>query len=313
MDGLYGVAPERIFKASDLIDFSGCTVCGSGELQKLGSKSTIHPRSTFSVTLVRCRGCEHWSTSPLPTQELLVSLYGESSLSVLGEGWSDGVSSTNEVSSVASDDDWVVKSLRNSKPGKFLEIGPGSGALLRKMRSMGWDAFGVDLGDYAKGFQVVSSPNDLPADIKFDVLVFNDVLEHVTSPSDLLASYLPFLSEDAELFVGVPWSESKRAKVLKTSWEMVRPLGHLHYFSKASLGRVLDDAGFDVVSFETANIYDGYSKRLMFSIVSLAYGVLKPSRWKKIGARFGSAFDELKMFPGDPSGDQLRVKGKRRL
>lgn len=310
---LQNSASEQVFNKSDFISIDQCPACNSRKIENLGSRKTIHPQSSFSVSLIRCLSCEHWSTNPLPTAQLLTTLYSESSLSVLGEGWSEHITSLNEDDSIAPDNDWVVKGLLDTPPGNFLEIGPGDGSLLRKMRALGWNAFGVDLGEYAKGFQVVSSPDQLPDSIKFDVIVFKDVLEHVSTPKIILNSYLPNLTSDAKLFIGVPWSESKRAQTLQVSWEMVRPLGHLHYFSKQSIKTILKEVNFNVITTSTENIYGSYPRSLARSLASLAAALVFPSRWNTADKKLKRIIEELSIFPGDPAGDQLHIKAQREI
>ena len=313
MSASKNVEKEEKFSSSDFIEMHACPICESKDLKKIGDKSTIHPQSTFSVSLNSCNDCRHWSTNPMPNAKLLSRLYGEASLSVLGAGWSAEISSQNDDSSMVADDDWVVVGLSSIKPGNFLEIGPGDGSLLRKIRSLGWNAFGVDLGDYAKGFQVVSSSDQLPAGLKFDVIVFRDVLEHVADPSEVLEHYLSYLTDDAILFVSVPWSESKRAKQLSCDWEMVRPLGHLNYFSIKSLHWLLGKSCFVPVSTNTENIYGPYWRRMAVSAISMIYSIVSPSRWNFFGQRFKKLAQEISLFPGDPQGDQLHVISRRNM
>jgi hypothetical protein len=305
--------PERPFLASDFIQYKTCPICDSSLIERIGNEATIHPRSRFNVALMLCLNCEHWYTDPMPTPRLLASLYGESSLSVLGESWSEAVEISNADTSISRDSHWVVESLRKTEPGNFLEIGPGDGSLLRKMRALGWNSFGVDLGDYAKGFQVVSSPEQLPSSILFDAIIFQDVLEHVSNPYDVLRDYLPYLSSKAVLLMAVPWSESKRARRFRTSWEMVRPLGHLHYFSKSSARAVLESNGFEPLRFQIVNIYGSYFKSLVMSLAKLAYCIMRPSRWNTVNLRVRRVVGHVSIFPGDPIGDQLYVMAQRKI
>ncbi|HEY5993154.1 MAG TPA: class I SAM-dependent methyltransferase [Gallionellaceae bacterium] len=302
---------EEIFREADFVHFNCCPICESTQVENIGMTSTIHPNSRFSVSIMRCLNCRHWYTDPTPKPELLSRLYAESSLSVLGESWAKVVECSNQMDSVAPDSHWVVRSLSEVQPGNLLEVGPGDGSLLRKMRERGWNAFGVDLGRYASGFQVVSSPDQLPKSILFDVVIFQDVLEHTSSPSDVLSNYLDYLSPNAILFMTVPWSESKRAGLGKAGWEMVRPLGHLHYFSKQSASILLKSRGFEVLASETVNIYGSYPIELARSFLSVVYGSLRTSKWKSLYRRVRNFCRLLSLFPGDAAGDQLYLKAQR--
>lgn len=238
-----------------------CLVCGSPELEFVGNTFTIDTRSSFNVTIKKCQHCGHWMTDPMPSANLLAHLYRESSPAVLGENASDyqvSVQDRNISQKMAPDSNWIVNSLSEIEPSSVLEVGCGDGNLLRKFRSLGWDAYGVDMGTYAAGPQVVSSRQQLPTNKSFNVLVFQDVLEHLSDPKKELSEYMTLLAPNALLFIAVPWSESKRAQLAKTGWEMVRPLGHLHYFSTKSASLLFEAVGCAVHSWKVTNPFRYY-------------------------------------------------------
>jgi len=309
------VDAERSFSDSEFVQIDSCLICHSTNLEFIGTKQTIHPQSRFSVRIMRCRNCQHWHTDPMPKAELLSLLYSESSLSVLGKNWSSEIASNNRNEiTVAPDSDWIVSSLSQVNPGNFLEVGPGDGSLLRKMREVGWNAFGVDLGNYACGFQVVSSIIQLPQSVLYDAIVFRDVLEHVPDPREELTNYAGMLRQGTFLFMTVPWSESKRARFGRTDWEMVRPLGHLNYFSKKSARMLLESNKFQVLTMETINT-DGSSlfnqtKSLLKLVFRIIFRTLRPWKWKDLRNTASSMVIRIKCFP-DTAGDQLYIMARK--
>jgi len=52
---------------------------------------------------------------------------------------------------------------------------------------------------------------------------------------DLLESLSQRLVADGRLYCSFPNNESLRARIFKERWAMVRPIGHLHYFSCMSI------------------------------------------------------------------------------
>ncbi len=304
---------ERSFAESEFASIGDCPICRSTNLETVGTKATIHPRSRFSVQIKRCIDCHHWCTDPMPKAELLGALYAESSLSVLGENWASEVEANNRNETIASDSNWIVKNLSKVKPGNFLEVGPGEGRLLRKMGQLGWNPFGVDLGNYAGGFQVFSSINQLPESIQYDAIVFQDVLEHVSDPLHELSQYAERIKAGAILLMTVPWSESKKAKFGKTRWDMVRPLGHLHYFSKQSAKMLLESIGFEVLAMETVNT-DGslffQAKSLFRSALKVLFRTLRPSKWKDLRSSINNVVMLAVCFP-DNAGDQLYIRARK--
>ncbi len=98
----------------------------------------------------------------------------------------------------------------------------------------------VDLRVWAVGTQ------GLPAfDSKFDVVVLSHVLEHVPDDKRLLADVHSLMSPEGYLVVMVPledWSEIEH--------------GHVRAFDRATIRRVVEDAGFAVKGVRTDHSID---------------------------------------------------------
>ena len=285
-----------------------CPICKSVSLFEIGKKKTINQNSDFKVSIIKCLECFHWHTSPSPNQETLNELHKDESPYVLGIKWSNYKRERKIINSMASNNHWIVRELSNYKHGNYLEIGTGSGELIRKTQSLGWNSYGVDPGDYASGFQIVKNSSELPRQIKFDVIVFKDVLEHTFDPNIILKIYKNYLKPNAIMFITVPWNESKAANIRKLNWEMVKPLGHLHYFSKNSLNILLNNNGFKIKNQFTVNVYRSYWKLLLTTPISLIYLMLRPSKWWLIKERINQLKTLIMIFPGDKHGDQLYIK-----
>lgn len=239
-----------------------CVACGSKDFYLIGSAPIINPNLDERFDIKSCSLCQHWMTFPMPSRELLASLYSQASLSVLGDGWAHNYSSGNMTESVASDDNWVIKRLSSLPAGNFLEIGPGDGSLIRRFRELGWNGYGVDPGQYLSDQRIVASAEYLPAELKFDVIVLQDILEHTSNPWEELQLYRDHLSSDARIFMTFPWSESDEAIKIGSSWAMVRPIGHLHYFSKKSAASLMASIGAEIRSIEVINLMPSKKLRI---------------------------------------------------
>lgn len=296
------------------IDFhvvSKCPICGSDSFTLQSTNKTMDATADFRLDIRSCNKCYHWHTNPNPSVELLAHLYATASPAVIGANWDLKVKSQNVKGTLASDDHWIVSRLLSQTAGNFLEVGSGDGSLVRKMRSLGWNSWGVDLGSYAAGYQIVTGVSQITLDKKFDVIVFQDVLEHVSNPIEEMSVYTPYLSNDCLLFVTVPWSESKRAKVLGGDWDMVKPLGHLHYFSKISAKVTLQKNKFDAIEMFPVNIYGFQARSVTFAFLSLLAGLLRQSRWRELRQRLKQLRSLVAIYPEKPLGDQLYVVGKK--
>jgi hypothetical protein len=61
------------------------------------------------------------------------------------------------------------------------------------------------------------------------------------------------------------------ARLRGRRWRMIHPPTHLHYFSRETLGRLLDDVGFDVIHVETAGNSRSW-RAILYALVVLKGG-----------------------------------------
>lgn len=103
-----------------------------------------------------------------------------------------------------------------------------------------------------------SFPHDLPADApKFDLVVFNDVLEHMTDPWTCLADTRSLLSDGGWVVASLPNLRNLRVLVdLVWSGRFdyvdtgVLDRTHLRFFTRATIIELFEGAGFDVVRLQ---------------------------------------------------------------
>jgi 2-polyprenyl-3-methyl-5-hydroxy-6-metoxy-1,4-benzoquinol methylase len=190
--------------------------------------------------------------------------------------YSEGVTQTYQIS--YSEDEIRQKRLRadclvellaqncvRPDPIGFLEIGCGEGFVLRSAVDKGWEVAGVDYQlapvrafnpDMISRVDAVDPTvylNDLVASgIKKDILVLQNVLEHVLDPEGLLHALRKILSDDGCLLIQVPndFSElqelaGKQGRVDRDYW--FSPPQHLNYFNEKNLSEVGKACGFELV------------------------------------------------------------------
>jgi len=143
--------------------------------------------------------------------------------------------------------------------GRFLDIGSSSGALLRIARTAGWDTYGIELcviaanQSHTEGLNVICGeyPDAIPSTWpKFDAITALDVLEHIPSPLNFLASVRSHLSEDGWLAIQVPNFESLLLTIEGASNNNICH-GHWSYFNARTLRSTLEKAGFNTIFLET--------------------------------------------------------------
>lgn len=227
-----------------------CPVCGS-ESSVDDTACTIHPERPLAVDLRRCIRCHHGWIDPLPEQAFLNHLYGLGSRSVIGADWVKTEFTIPEA--IAACEAATLPATR------YLEIGVGQGLLYRHFAAAGWSTAGVDPGDWAASLPgVVRSIDDIGAGRRFDLIAAMDVLEHVRDPVAMVRRLRELAAPGARLFMAFPNRASLRARFGKARWRMVRPLGHLHFFSPRSARLMLKQAGWDAEQVRTTDLLHRY-------------------------------------------------------
>jgi SAM-dependent methyltransferase len=288
-----------------------CVACSFEIFRPVGRAKIIDPASTDEFNIWACANCHHWVTDPLPSAHELAELYSVGSLRVLGDGLANIYASGDITGKVESSENWVVQRSLDLIPGNFLEIGPGDGSLMRKFRELGWSAFGVDPGQYLSDKSIFRNAEDLPSNKSFQVIVLQDVLEHTSNPWEELSQYKKYLTSGSRVYMTFPWSESREAQKLGAHWSMVRPVGHLHYFSKSSAKSLLNSIDAKLVSIRIVNLMPSKIQRTKNLVWLLS---TFPLQYFRRGVRKNPYRQRLRLlwqsyisFRSD--GDQLYVEG----
>lgn len=216
-----------------------CPVCGSENIGHWGSAPNIGVTG-MKHDIAKCCKCTHLFIHPLPAEEYLRKAYSESDPSV----YSDNRFFESRSSGPFSEADiWVWKHVSGSSvSGKFLDIGPANLTLLKRIVRLGWRLTTVEPGAHAEHIR-----NNLRVEVyrnvfeecsfqnQFDMVAAIDVLEHVNSPVRFLQRVRSCLSDKGIALLRFPNSRSLRCRRDRENWNMIRPLGHLHFFSPHSI------------------------------------------------------------------------------
>ena len=107
---------------------------------------------------------------------------------------------------------------------------------------------------------------------KFDVIFFNDVLEHLTNPAEALKDCQEFLNPNGCIIASIPnmrWYpvilSLLRYKDFEYQQYGVMDETHLRFFTKKSMIRLFENAGFKVSKIEGINKDENFT---FFNIIN---------------------------------------------
>ena len=89
----------------------------------------------------------------------------------------------------------------------------------------------------------------------FGLVILNQVLEHVPSPKDTLASIHAHLRPGGTLYLTVPNFGSAEAGFFGPSWSGLQIPEHLHHFTESSLRPIVEAAGFRITLWRTDSVW----------------------------------------------------------
>ncbi len=239
-----------------------CRVCGSRQTRFHKPRSIDRPlepddfrisdsRYGLTLELWRCTACGFVFASERDVQEL-ERLYED----LTDPGYTD--SQAPRVLQMR----WLVRQALRVAPGAHtaLDIGAGTGLLVREARAAGLDACGVEpsrwLVEQARVLNGVdlhqgTYPHPELEGRRFDLVFLIDVIEHVARPVDLLRAAAGALAADGVLLVVTPDVRSLAARVLRGRWWHYR-LAHVGFFGRPSLTRAAHEAKLTPVRWTRA-------------------------------------------------------------
>jgi len=216
----------------------------AGEQGPEGLIPTTDQFGTALSDIVRCQDCTHMQLREIPSEAELEQAYGEAASEDYVE---------EEAGQRATASELLERLERHVAKGALVDLGCWVGFLLDEARSRGWDPVtGVEpsrfASDYARdrlGLDVRTDDlmtADLPSGAH-QAVVLGDVIEHLPDPGAALDRIRALLAPDGGVMLMLPDAGSRLARVMGERWWSVIPT-HVHYFTRASLTRLLTGHGF---------------------------------------------------------------------
>ena len=151
--------------------------------------------------------------------------------------------------------DYIETHIQNDS-GHILEIGCGSGGILGFFRDKGYFVKGIDIGkeylEYGKNKYDLDLSTDSLDDlliyknennIKFSVIILEQVLEHFKNPRDMLRKIREIMDESTLIYIGVPGLRNIENHY-QSNFHYFLQFPHLTYFELNTLKYMLNQEGF---------------------------------------------------------------------
>lgn len=139
--------------------------------------------------------------------------------------------------------------------GRVLEVGCGPGLMLADFRKRGWTVLGIERNKAvaetarrALGLEIVATPVDeLSVDLRFDLIIMFQVLEHIGEPVPLLRECARRLAPGGRLVTNVPNFSSWQSRFAGSSWLHLDVPRHLVHFTPRTLQETLERGGLKLI------------------------------------------------------------------
>lgn len=220
-----------------------CPLCGSADIPP---RMTVRKRGE-DLVLARCASCRLIFQNPRRSDPD----------SVYGAGYYTGENAYSYVRETSRDAPiWDARLARLERetggPGRLLDVGCATGDLLAAAEARGWEAWGVDVSEYAAGRAAarLKSGRVLRGDVfsgalpaaGFDAVTLFEVLEHVAEPVRFMSRIRELLSPGGTAVIQTSNIDSLRGLLAGKDFYYFEP-GHLCYYSRATVRLLLRKSG----------------------------------------------------------------------
>lgn len=214
--------------------------------------------------LAQCQDCGHTATSPRLSEADLPALYGtyypRKSISAteiakeaakLGQPfakfrrWWNGTGNQGQ---------YTVR------PGEvMLDVGCGGGTSLLEAKALGATAFGIEADPNVKSIAEDLSLNihfgswqDKPfPEQSFDLIILNQVIEHLPDPDKALQTLSERLTPDGRMVLVFPNTASLWRRLFGPRWINWHIPYHLHHFDRKSFARMVQQCNLEIAHSRT--------------------------------------------------------------
>ena len=254
------------------VENSPCPICESLETRVFFSGIISGVRLRSPRRILKCSSCSQLFVNPVPTSEEIDEYHvreegvpakdlrdADKKIKKWNTSWRKfvlreylGYGRDSSINSIKYMCGWLLSRFTRREPiafhgeGKILDIGCNTGMYLYLLKNLGWQAHGVEIDPHCCAaarelgidvFQGRLEDADF-SPLSFDVIRFQNVLEHMPDPKQALKKALTLLKEGGRVYVSIPNTRSLTAFLSKEKW---LAFGHIQGFSPRSMVRLCKD------------------------------------------------------------------------
>ena len=256
-----------------------CPICNSCDFKNISRLFDDRYGEPNIYSISKCTKCNHLITLPRIRNNDLSNLYGKfyprknlTPDSIIEEAKSEN----SRFSKILR---WL-KGTNNQgqffikKNQSLLDIGCGSGVSLIEATYMGANAYGVEADPNIKSLAEKLNLNISIGNFDkktyygkiFDLIVLNQVIEHIPEPRNLLEIIKEKMSSKSKLIISFPNTKSFWRYISGKKWINWHVPYHLHHFDDSNFERMVKECGFKIINKKTItpNIWTVMQIRALF-------------------------------------------------
>ncbi len=235
-----------------------CNLCGAHDARVLFRKD--------STDFLQCRQCGLEWVHPLPDMDEMRELYSSPKYyktdNISQCGYSDYVRNKHLYVNLFNRRLDEILRYTDGKQGRLLDVGCATGVLLELARLRGWEVSGVDISAYATGiarefycldaFTGELAGAEYP-DEHFDVVVMDDLIEHVADPAALVRESWRILKAGGLLTLNTPNRAGLWHLLMGRRWFHYRQSEHTYFYAPQVIADQLNRHGFEVLEIHSSS------------------------------------------------------------
>lgn len=232
-------------------NINNCTICKSKEISEFSNVKDDYKTTDKIHKYFICINCEHIFLKEKPKKKFFDKIYPEHYLSYINNENNfsfykviKDFGDKKKVSNIIK----LYKKINNSKKNKkikIFEIGCGTGDFLLQAKKMGIEIFGLEPSKHThktlkkRSIKFVGETiEDISINKKFDIIVMNQVIEHIDDLNSLKLKIDNLLNKGGVILIETPNLGSLQSRIFKNNWGGWHAPRHFNIFSIKSIDRL---------------------------------------------------------------------------